>query len=33
MGSVGMKKMFLLLEEDSPEKNELCECHDGGVDW
>ena len=37
MGSVGMKKkkfLFLeVLEEGSPEKNELCECHSGGVDW
>ena len=27
------KKKFLFLEEGSPEKkNELCECHGGGVD-
>ena len=32
MGSVGMKKKFQFLEEGSPEKNELCECHGGGVD-
>ena len=26
------KKKLLFLEEGSPEKNELCECHCGGVD-
>ena len=24
--------IFLFLEEGSPERNELCECHGGGVD-
>ena len=32
MGSVGMKKMFLCIEEGCPEKNELYECHGGGTD-
>ena len=27
-----IEKRFLFLEEGSPEKNELCECHGGGVD-
>ena len=26
------KKKFLFLEEGSPEKKDLCECHGGGVD-
>ena len=35
MGSLGMKKKFLFLEEGSPEKKkkEMCECHGGDVDW
>ena len=34
IGSVGMKKKKLLFfEKGSPEQNELCECHGGGVDW
>ena len=34
MGCLGMKKKLIFLEEGSPEKkNELCECHGGGVDW
>ena len=32
MVSVGIKKSSYFLEEGSPEKNELCECHGGGVD-
>ena len=33
MGSVGINKKFLFLEEGPPEKKkELCGCHGGGVD-
>ena len=33
MGSIGIKKKFLFLEEGFLEKNELCKCHGGGVNW
>ena len=31
-GICSNEKKFLFLEEGSPERNELCECHGGGVD-